>query len=281
MAKTNVQLPYFDALLEYLRQGDPDTLLAFGRHVHWGCWEEPAKADGSVADFAAASERLCRRVCDAGGVRDGARILDAGCGFGGTIASLNERFSDLDLVGLNIDPRQLERARQEVRPRGFNQINFVEGDACQLPFEDASFDAVLAVECIFHFPSRDRFFQEVRRVLRPGGKLALSDFVPVQMAKPVLQFLDYFVQDSVARTYGDINFRHTLSDYRHLAKTTGFVMQPVDDITINTLPTYPVVRKLALQMGFKTWETNSVHGGLELLTRLGVIRYPILAFEAS
>src|SRR5438034_5931485 len=45
-----------------------------------------------------------------------------------------------------------------------------EADACALPFPDASFDRVLAVECIFHFPSRLRFLKEAARVLKPGGR---------------------------------------------------------------------------------------------------------------
>ena len=153
MTNPNINLPYFDLLLEEFGKENPEALEAFGRHVHWGYWDYPAAADGSISDFALAAERLCRRVCDAGKVGNGQRILDCGCGFGGTIASLNERFSDLQLVGLNIDDRQLDRAREQVQPQNNNQIEFIQGNACELPFEDNSFDVVLAVECIFHFPS--------------------------------------------------------------------------------------------------------------------------------
>src|SRR5262249_32810414 len=139
---SDVRLPFFDFLLDRFQAGDQDTLLAFGRHVHWGYWPDPLAADGSVADFADAAERLARHLCDAARVNDGSRVLDCGCGFGGTIASMNERFTQLSLVGLNVDARQLARARTEVRPTVSNRINFVRGDGCQLPFADASFDAV-------------------------------------------------------------------------------------------------------------------------------------------
>ena len=56
-------------------------------------------------------------MCDVAEIRDGMRIIDVGCGFGGTIASLNERFSELELVGVNIDSRQLERATDMVQLR--------------------------------------------------------------------------------------------------------------------------------------------------------------------
>ncbi len=91
---------------------------------------------------------------------DGARILDVGCGFGGTIDHLDERLDGCELVGLNIDRRQLARARALVTPRRDNTVDFVAGDACRLPFADASFDFLSAVECAFHFPSRKQFFRE-------------------------------------------------------------------------------------------------------------------------
>ena len=53
-----------------------------------------------------------------------------------------------------------------VLPHGKNRIEFVEGDACDMPFPDASFDLVLAVECAFHFPSRAKFFSEVPMIIR-------------------------------------------------------------------------------------------------------------------
>jgi len=75
--------------------------------VQWGYWPDPLRAEGTPADVAAAAERLCRLVCDGGGVVDGEAVFDAGCGFAGTVDSLNGRLSGVDLVGLNIDPLQL------------------------------------------------------------------------------------------------------------------------------------------------------------------------------
>jgi ubiquinone/menaquinone biosynthesis C-methylase UbiE len=278
MTSAKIALPYFDVVLDRLNSGDADVQTAFGRHVHWGYWADPRQADGSVEDFAAAAEVLCQRMYHAAGVKERDRVLDAGCGFGGTIASLNEHFSSLQLVGLNIDPRQIERARQEVCPQGSNQIEFVEGDACQLPFADASFDVVLAVECIFHFPSRADFFRQAKRVLRPGGRLGICDFVPLPILKPLSSLVALFAGQSVSDTYGRVNSEFSLGDYGNLARETGFTLTTTDDITSNTLPTYPVVRRLFEQMGRP--DSAQATASIQQATRLGLLRYLILGFDA-
>ncbi len=275
---SKVHLPYFDHLLELLKDQNQTAIAAFGRHVHWGYWEDPRSADGSIPDFANAAEQLSRRVCDAAKITDGLKILDCGCGFGGTIASLNERFSNLEMVGVNIDERQLQRARSQVHPLNQNSISFVCADACNLPFEDNSFDVVLAVECIFHFPSRETFFKEARRVLKPGGYLAICDFVPLKFSLPFTHLIGKFLTTSVHNTYGTIKSNFSLSTYRKLAQNTGFITRLEEDITRNTLPTYPLVRKLFRENGAA--ETEKITAGAELVSKLGITRYLILSFEA-
>ena len=110
------RLPYFDILLEAFDRGDPLLSEAFAEHVHWGYWHDPALADGSVRDYRHAAEALSLLFAERAGVVDGLRVLDAGCGFGGTLACLNARHQNLDLVALNLEERQLERARLQVTP---------------------------------------------------------------------------------------------------------------------------------------------------------------------
>ncbi|HAC62846.1 MAG TPA: 16S rRNA (cytosine(1402)-N(4))-methyltransferase [Cyanothece sp. UBA12306] len=276
MQQANIPLPYFDILLEQLSLGDAAVQQAFGRHVHWGYWPNWNQADGSIGDFASAAEILCQRVYKAAGVREGDILLDTGCGFGGTIASLNEQFQNLEMTGLNIDPRQLARAKEKVKPLANNKIAFVEGDACKMPFPDNSMDVVLAVECIFHFPSRAAFFQEARRVLRPGGRLGVCDFVPASIFRLFQKLLAKMDISMITSTYGRVDSYFTVSDYQKLAKETGFNVTSIEDITSNTLPTYPVVRQIFDHAGNS--DAVKATAAVEMLAKLGLLRYVIFSF---
>lgn len=271
------KFPYFDLLISLLDQGNPIVEHAFGHHVHWGHWQDPTRATLAVDDFAATAENLSQKVYSAGNVRNGQKVLDVGCGFGGTIASMNENFTGMQLAGLNIENDQLRRAVQSLNKINGNSIGFTQGDACSLPFPNQYFDVVLAVECIFHFPDRLRFFQEAARVLIPGGYLALSDILPATFTLPLTALS---LTRPVARGfYGLCNFQCTLAYYRRIAKTAGFEIRLEENITTNTLPTYPFLRKIRKDLGIRTISGAGATLAAELGSRMRILRYMVLSFK--
>jgi ubiquinone/menaquinone biosynthesis C-methylase UbiE len=272
-----VKLPYWDDLFARLAKGPDSITRGLGVHTHWGLFTDP-KATGITDEaYIAAAEAMTERVCRSAQVENGQRILEVGCGLGGTLSYNNDRLTRCELVGLNIDPRQIEYARKHVTARPTNTVTFVVGDACALPFDERSFDRVLAVECIFHFPSRRGFLSEARRVLKLGGRLTISDFI-VDSNK-FDEMTDWMEANPTAQGsfFGSMTPAISSSSYERLGRTKGLKLVGDEDISAETMPTYEWLERAYAGHA----EAIKTAKFLEDLARLGFFQYRILSFEAT
>lgn len=272
------ELPYFDLLMDE-RQDGGETGQLWEQSVHWGYWEDPKSALNTRADYIAAMEQMNREVFKAGKLADGQRLLDVGCGFGGTIQQINAAHSGMDLTGLNIDARQLAAAEAQTKAANGNRIGWIEADACQLPFEDNSFDRVLAVECVFHFPSRERFLAEAARVLKPGGYLAVSDFVPTMAFFGKTPFW-MAIRTRIEKSYGTLG-NVPLRSYKALGKRAGLQLETNRNIRKNTMPTYPFLINFFRSQGSADAQKTMIVGTrwMKWLSKLGLIQYRVYTFH--
>jgi ubiquinone/menaquinone biosynthesis C-methylase UbiE len=269
--------PYFDVLFEKLKKNDTVTQDAFGEHVHWGYWSNPGTQKITPKDYNHAGELMVQEIIKQASLKDNITVLDAGCGLGGTIRFLNEKLHNCTLIGINIDERQLDRARKLTISKNGNTIEFLYADACSLPFSEKKFDVVLCIESIFHFDDRKAFFHECQRVLRPGGIVVFSDFVPIKMVSSFLNFMERAF-DLVKNAYGIVHIDISIQKYKQIAKECGFSLNLINDITNNTLPTYTFLKN-NFHMISEAKKFSQSTRFIEYATKLGILKYLIISFR--
>ncbi len=154
----------------------------------------------------------------------GMRLLDVGCGPGTITLDLAELVAPGEVIGVDQAPVQLERARALATERGISSVRFEQADLFALPYADASFDVVFAHAVLMHVGDRLAALHEFRRVLRPGGIVAVKDLQTgepiIDPATPLLRDFFALLNRAKAKNGVPISAPET---YRALLREAGFV----------------------------------------------------------
>ena len=221
----------------------------WGDHIHHGLFlrgnELPEEAQVNLLDH-------CARLSD---VRQGLRVLDVGCGHGGTCVYLARRYG-CHTEGLTLSPKQANLAKQNARRAGVEALTrFLVADVETHVFPTDVVDLVWTMESSEHFRDRSDYFRRAALSLRPAGRLMLTAWTGSMQNPRVRSVANSFLCPSL----------QTAEDYERQIKSAGLGIRNREEITRKVMRTWEIclerARKLrALIRVFPGEVREFVHG---------------------
>jgi ubiquinone/menaquinone biosynthesis C-methylase UbiE len=192
----------------------------------------------------AANDVLAERA----GIGKDTRVVDFCSGLGGPSRYFAHRYG-ADVIGIELTPARVKGAEELTRRVGLqNRVRVIEGNVMQVPLRDTSVDVVISQEALLHVPDKERSLAEAYRILKPGGRIALTDWVAHQQLSGFDKQLMWQGM-AVAELYN-------LQTYAALIRRAGFIVDSVEDLTVD----WGVILKQRLAMYRKLREEAQAAG---------------------
>lgn len=194
--------------------------------MHYGYW------DKSTKNFRQALANINKVLVKRAKISKKDRVLDAGCGIGGSAIFLAKEIG-CRVTGITIIAKQVKKARKyAIKNKVENLVNFQKRDYTKTNFPKNTFSVVWAIESVCHAKNKKEFAKEANRILENNGRLIIADFfkTPKNLTSREKEILDNWAQGwAVPGLLTVENFKKTL-------KNAGFVDIKSDNVTSNIIP---------------------------------------------
>ncbi len=224
--------PTIDDIREHYDSLSPFYRTFWGEHIHHGFWH----GDESSAE---AQENLIRELADRARISEGDRVLDVGCGLGGSSMFLAREYGAM-VRGISLSPKQVSEARDHARRRGLlGRANFYVEDAHHLERDPAFYDVIWIIECSEHLFEKQAFITGCARHLAPGGRLAICSWlIGERLDVAQTKLVETVRAGMLCPSFG------TMADYRRWIKESGLVIETAEDITQHVSRTWSICRPI-------------------------------------
>ena len=221
-----------DEIREHYDSLSPFYRTLWGEHIHHGFW----RGNESAAE---AQENLIKELAARARIEEGDRILDVGCGLGGSSMFLAREYGAM-VKGISLSEKQVSAARDQARRRGLlGRANFEVQDAHHLDRDPAIYDVIWIVECSEHLFDKPGFITECARHLAPGGRLAICAWLSGENLSPEQEKLVEAVRvGMLCPSFG------SLSDYSRWMEQSGLTVDSAEDITDQVSRTWAICRPI-------------------------------------
>ena len=176
-----------------------------------------------VDEFHIRGRESTLELADRADIRPGMKVLDVGCGLGGSVRFLAAE-RDCLATGVELTQEYVDVSISLAKLVGFEgKVDFRQGSALDLPFDDETFDLVWTEHAQMNIEDKGRFYSEISRVLKPGGRLAFHDIFEGEGGE--VHFPVPWAGD------GSINFLVSLESIKKLVEESGLKIQKWEDKT--------------------------------------------------
>jgi cyclopropane fatty-acyl-phospholipid synthase-like methyltransferase len=194
------------------------------RALHFGYYDSPSLSHSDA--LANMNKTMAEKI----GISKDDIVLDAGCGQGGSALWLAEHIG-AHVHGVTLVPHQVEKAKDEAKYRKLDHLtDFQTSDYCNTPYPDGSFSVIWACESVCHCPNKQSFYKEAFRLLKPGGRLIMAEYIRKERNMPMLgeQLLLSWCD---GWSMPDLD---TTEEHSNNLKSEGFINSEIKDVTSYT-----------------------------------------------